>query len=525
NDEALRREEEDLQRALAESAALSNPLRGFQPSSSSSSQSTPTSKSLPSEPSPQNPTRVRALYDFTGQTHEELEFKRGDLIRVVECLYEDWWKGENLSRRGRVGIFPRNHVEPVPEEEEPQQQAQPPQQVSLTEEELEGEVFAQVALVDRLLGLMNQLRDQGQDFADNDELTDLYNSSMRLRPRVVKLIRKYDQKQADLENMSRKVDQARGIYEGMMGQRTTQPPQAVPHGYPQGQTNGYQPHPSHHPAQQDPYQRTFSPSHASNSVPPPHQAQLPPHHQQQVPAQQQGGLDSAAAAIEEQQRREYEQKWQEYERQMEEYNRQMAAHQQFYQQQQQQGGGPVPTGSVEPQAGQPQPQQAYPSDPHAHAASLPPPVGASSSSDPHSHPPHPSTSPIPSSVQPPQPQWDGQAWVWPAQVAQVAALPPPVATSPVPSLSTTQHAPPPQLTHSLSTRSIASPPPNMAIYSSPPPGSTHPQLHHQQQGISSLTEGIAGIGLNGGQHLQQQGYYPGGGGGGGEDPAQAQWAR
>lgn len=51
---------------------------------------------------------MRALYDFVGQSREELELKRGDVVEVVECLYQDWWKGKD--RFGRVGIFPRNHV-------------------------------------------------------------------------------------------------------------------------------------------------------------------------------------------------------------------------------------------------------------------------------------------------------------------------------------------------------------------------------------------------------------------------------
>ncbi|GAA5979865.1 hypothetical protein JCM5350_005524 [Sporobolomyces pararoseus] len=511
NDEALRKEEEDLQRALAESAALSNPLRGYQPSSSSQQHQSDSSKSLPSEPprstSSNKPSRVQALYDFVGQTPEELEFRRGEVIRVVECLYEDWWKGENS--RGRVGIFPRNHVEPLPEEEESRAQPAQAQSQQLSEEDLEAEVFAQVALVDRLLALMAQLREQGQDFADNDELTDLYNSSMRLRPRVVKLIRKYDQKQADLEQMSRKVDQARAVYEGMMQQRVQPPPQAIPHGYPQPQTNGY--HHQQLPPHAEPH-RTFSP--AANAVP--SQTQYVAH-QQHLPAQAVvGGVDPA---IEEQQRREYEQKWAEYERQMEEYNRQLAAHQQYYQQQ----GGAAPT---DPNSLPIQQQQVPYHDPSNEqrpnpVASPVPSLSRSQTST--SHQPV-QAQPTSQSQPQPQPVWDGQAWVWPTQVAQVTQPPPPSASqshySPAhsPALSSAHAAPPP---HS-SIHSAVSPPPNALVYSTPP------QHHQQQLSIGSLTEGVAGIGLNGSgpppQHQQAQGgYYPGGAAGG-EDPAQAQWA-
>lgn len=171
SDEVLRREEEDLQRALAESAALSDPLRGFQKSQASHSNSNDFSsrKTLPNEPeysnrrpaSPESygfapptnssvvqgggrrndsrggggrsssqrysqdepreeeqggalrtngtsqPQRVKALYDFNTETPEELPFRKGDVIRVLECVYEAWWRGE---LKGRVGIFPTVYV-------------------------------------------------------------------------------------------------------------------------------------------------------------------------------------------------------------------------------------------------------------------------------------------------------------------------------------------------------------------------------------------------------------------------------
>lgn len=58
-------------------------------------------------PTSKTPNRVRALYDFEGETAEELAFRKGDTIKVLECVYETWWRGE---LRGRVGIFPTVYV-------------------------------------------------------------------------------------------------------------------------------------------------------------------------------------------------------------------------------------------------------------------------------------------------------------------------------------------------------------------------------------------------------------------------------
>ena len=63
--------------------------------------------------SPVNPTpsvlvtRVRALHTFEPTEAGELAFERGDVIKVVDRGYKDWWRGQ---LRGRTGIFPVNYV-------------------------------------------------------------------------------------------------------------------------------------------------------------------------------------------------------------------------------------------------------------------------------------------------------------------------------------------------------------------------------------------------------------------------------
>ena len=63
--------------------------------------------------SPVNPTpsvlitRVRALHTFEPTEAGELAFDRGDIIKVVDRGYKDWWRGQ---LRGRTGIFPVNYV-------------------------------------------------------------------------------------------------------------------------------------------------------------------------------------------------------------------------------------------------------------------------------------------------------------------------------------------------------------------------------------------------------------------------------
>ena len=52
-------------------------------------------------------SRVRALHTFEGTEQGELTFEKGDIIKVVDRNYKDWWRGQ---LRGRTGIFPVNYV-------------------------------------------------------------------------------------------------------------------------------------------------------------------------------------------------------------------------------------------------------------------------------------------------------------------------------------------------------------------------------------------------------------------------------
>ena len=52
-------------------------------------------------------TRVRALHTFEPTEAGELAFEKGDIIKVVDRGYKDWWRGQ---LKGRTGIFPVNYV-------------------------------------------------------------------------------------------------------------------------------------------------------------------------------------------------------------------------------------------------------------------------------------------------------------------------------------------------------------------------------------------------------------------------------
>ncbi|CAK7264967.1 ESCRT-0 subunit protein hse1 [Sporothrix epigloea] len=177
------REEEDLQRALklsledeaskqqaapggGSNATASTGMSGAVPSgynsggaASGGSGTAPAGAQAPSQgTTAATVSRVRGLYDFAASEQDELDFKKGDIIAVLESVYRDWWRG---SLKGRTGIFPLNYVEILtdPTPDELQREAQ-----------MEAEVFAEIKNVEKLLTLLSASNMSPRE-EDTDEIS------------------------------------------------------------------------------------------------------------------------------------------------------------------------------------------------------------------------------------------------------------------------------------------------------------------------------------------------------------------
>ncbi|XP_074840014.1 GRB2-related adapter protein 2 [Carettochelys insculpta] len=53
---------------------------------------------------------VQALYDFEALEYDELGFRSGDIVEVLDNSNPSWWKGR---LHGKLGLFPANYVTPV----------------------------------------------------------------------------------------------------------------------------------------------------------------------------------------------------------------------------------------------------------------------------------------------------------------------------------------------------------------------------------------------------------------------------
>ena len=63
----------------------------------------------PMGPPDDNLEYVRTLYDFVGNDAEDLPFKKGEILIILEKPEEQWWSAK--SKEGRVGMIPVPYVE------------------------------------------------------------------------------------------------------------------------------------------------------------------------------------------------------------------------------------------------------------------------------------------------------------------------------------------------------------------------------------------------------------------------------
>ncbi|KAG5986191.1 ESCRT-0 subunit protein hse1 [Claviceps pusilla] len=255
-------QEEERKKSASQPTSSSTPARagGHQQPESAAAAAAAAASTAPPVPAGTTAatvSRVRALYDFVPSEAGELEFKKGDVIAVLESVYKDWWRG---SLKGNTGIFPLNYVEKLtdPTPGELQREAQ-----------MEAEVFAEIKNVEKLLTLLSASNTAPRE-EDNEEISKLYHQTLAIRPKLIKLIEKYSQKKDDFTQLNEKFIKARRDYEALLESSMSHPPQ---HNY---QQYAMRPAPPGHPGQQQGYVG----GGYLHGRPPPHEA----YHNQQVPS-------------------------------------------------------------------------------------------------------------------------------------------------------------------------------------------------------------------------------------------------
>ncbi|XP_042330785.1 signal transducing adapter molecule 1 [Sceloporus undulatus] len=210
---ANKKEEEDLAKAielsLKEQRQQQTPLSSLYPSTSS----------LLTNHKHEG-RKVRAIYDFEAAEDNELTFKAGELITVLDDSDPNWWKGE--THQG-TGLFPSNFVtadltaEPeMIKTEKKTVQFSDEVQVETIEPEPEP-VYIDEDKMDQLLQML-QSADPSDDQPDLPELVHLEAMCHQMGPLIDEKLEDIDRKHSELSELNVQVMEALSLYTKLMNE-------------------------------------------------------------------------------------------------------------------------------------------------------------------------------------------------------------------------------------------------------------------------------------------------------------------
>ncbi|GAB6019192.1 hypothetical protein CHUAL_000811 [Chamberlinius hualienensis] len=163
--------------------------------------------------------KVRAIYDFEAAEDNELTFKEGEIIQVLDDSDPNWWKG--IGSQGE-GLFPANFVTADLNAEPEQYKIAEKKMVQFNEvvevktvEADDQPVVIDETKIDRLIELLNDADPTGFR-PDNDEMLNLEDQCHAMAPLIDQEVEKIDRKHAALSKLSQELMESLDMYHTLM---------------------------------------------------------------------------------------------------------------------------------------------------------------------------------------------------------------------------------------------------------------------------------------------------------------------
>lgn len=162
--------------------------------------------------------KARALYDFEAAEDNELTFKAGEMVVIIDDVDPNWWKGSN--HRGE-GLFPSNFVTTdleAPVEKEKKRSVVFNEEVEVKEVDqvtFPAQETIDQAKIESLLSMLHEA-DPTTGEADPHEMPMLEQQVAAMGPLIDAALEKTDRRHAQLTRLSHELVDALSLYHSLM---------------------------------------------------------------------------------------------------------------------------------------------------------------------------------------------------------------------------------------------------------------------------------------------------------------------